>query len=403
MNSLAALASQGTTPDPRFGDGVTSLRRFTREDAAAFAAIHRDALNVKWTSSEADMDAERAAELIDSAIAQGWDEGSSLRFAVTERVAGSETVIGTASLHDVFRSKSGGSASVGIKMLAAGRGTGSATRAVELLTGYAFGTLGLGVLHWRTSVGNDASRDLALRCGFVFAAEIPGYGHVDGEVADGWLLSESAAQWDHHVNGPAPVPELDIDAIVPRLSDGTVVLRALGDADAPQLVANCVNPESIRWTTVPLGYTLEHADFFINTLTVDGWRKRDVLTFAVADAVTDELLGTVDLQCKNPGTAAIGINFGEHARGTGTAERAVRILADYAFNQINLSYLHWSALVPNWGSRKLAWKLGFTFEGEIRGDFNDRGTPRDRWILTLAAGDPMSPPDPWTGPVRPGL
>jgi len=345
-----------------------------------------------------------AAALIAGEIADGWSAGSSLRFAIT--APGTDgAVVGTTSLQAVFRPDGGGgSASVGVKLAEAGRGQGHARRAVELLCGYAFGSLGLEILHWRTTAGNEASRKLALGAGFVLAAEIPGYGHVDGKVADGWMFTQTAAQWQAHVDGqradPEPAPDvLAVPVVVPRLSDGSVVLRGLADADAEQLVLNCVNEDAIRWTTVPLGYTRDHADYFINTITADGWRSGETLSFAVADAATDQLLGTVDLQCKHPGAASIGINFGSHARGTGTAEKAIRLLADYAFNQLNLSYLHWHVLVPNWGSRKLAWKLGFTFDGEIRGDYNDRGTPRDRWILSLAAGDARTPLAPWDGPA----
>ena len=394
MNTLAPSRTH-----PVLSDGRTTLRRFTSADAAALAAIHADPLNIKWTASEARMSLQQAGELIAGSIAAGWDGGSYLRFAISEVLDGVPEIVGTISLQNIFSTPDGGSAGVGIKMLPAGRGTGCAQRAIELLCGYAFGNLGLEILHWRTTVGNTASTALAKRCGFVQAAQIPGYGLVSGQVADGLMFTQSREQF---LSGTHPAPEppaFEMTTVVPVLRNDTVVLRALTMADAPVLVENCVNPEAVRWTTVPLGYTMEHADYFINTITPDGWRTGETLTFAVADPATDKLLGTVDLQCKNPGAAAIGINFGAHARGTGAAESAVRLLLDYAFNQLNLSYAHWTVLVPNWGSRKLAWKLGFHFDGEIRGDYNDRGTPSDRWILSLAAVDEQSPQEPWTGPA----
>lgn len=390
--------------NPVLSDGRTTLRRFTTADAAAFAAIHRDPLNIKWTASDAALTVRAAGELIDGSIAAGWEDGRYLRFAISEKVDGVPGIVGTLSLQDVFSTLEGGSAGVGIKMLPAGRGTGSAQRAIELLCGYAFGNLGLEILHWRTTDGNTASANLAKRCGFVLAATIPGYGHVSDQVADGLVFTQSREQFvsnTHPAPEAAPEPPLDITAVVPVLANDTVVLRALTLADAPALVGNCVNPEAIRWTTVPLGYTMEHAEYFIKTITPDGWRMGETLTFAAVDPATDELLGTVDLQCKNPGSAAVGINFGAPARGTGAAESAVRLLLDYAFNQLNLSWIHWSAMVPNWGSRKLAWKLGFHFDGHIRGDYNDRGTPSDRWILSLAAGDLRSSQQPWDGPAPP--
>lgn len=389
-------AGGSSTAAPVLSDGRTSLRRFTVADAPAFTAINHDPLNLMWAGSDATMDDNRSADFIAGHIAAGWESGSSLRFAVTEartddgdHACGHE-VLGTVSLHEVFSTETGGSASIGIKMLPAGRGTGSAMRAIELLCGWAFGGLGLEILHWRCTSGNQGSLDLAQRCGFVMAAEIPGYGHKSAAVADGVILTLSAAQWNSRLR-PEP--------LVPVLRGESVVLRALTMSDAAALVENCLDPEALRWTTVPPDYTLDHAEFFIRNLTPQGWRTGQTLTFAAADADTDCLLGTVDLQCKTPGTAAVGINIGPQWRGTGAAEAAVRLLLDYAFHQLNLSYVHWHALVPNWASRKLAWRLGFHFDGEIRGDYDDRGTPRNRWILSLAAGEPQSPQEPWTGPA----
>ncbi|WP_125611115.1 GNAT family N-acetyltransferase [Specibacter cremeus] len=385
---------------PRLGDGLTTLRAFTDDDAASYAAILRDELNVTWAGSNAAATDETARQEIRDVLARGWQAGDYLRFAVEEDLGAGPEVIGTVSLQRVFRpAGGGGSASVGIKLAGAGRGRGSGTRAVELLCGYAYGTLGVDILHWQATVGNTASRSLAERAGFTLAATIPGFGHVDGAVADGWVFSQTASHW--HARGDAPAPELEPAPVVPALTDGSVVLRALDVADAGALVANCRDAEAVRWTTVPLDYTMEHALGFINEITVDGWRTGKNLTFAVADAATNALLGTIDLQCNAPGQAAIGINFGVAARGTGAAERAVRLLVDFAFTQLNLSYLHWTAMVPNWGSRKLAWKVGFVLEGTIRGGYSDRGTPADKWVLTLADGDARTPAGPWDGPARP--
>lgn len=404
--------------NPTLSDGRTTLRRFTPADAGAFAAIHRDPLNIKWTASVEGMDVRRAGELINGSINAGWESGHYLRLAITEPVDGADQVVGTVSLQDVFSTHDGGSAGVGIKMLPSGRGTGAAQRAIELLQGFAFGTLGLEILHWRTTVGNEASADLARRCGFALAGQIPGFGRVDATVADGLVFTQSREQ--HHsgrlgrpeaavptqpTQPPAdptdtdPTAGLEPEPVVPVLRAGQVVLRALTMADAPVLVENCRDLDAVRWTTVPLDYSAGHAEHFIETIVPGGWRSGETLTFAAVDPATDGLLGTVDLQCNNPGAAAVGINFGPHARGTGAAEAAVQLLLDYAFIQLNLSFVHWTALVPNWRSRKLAWKLGFRFDGEIRGDYNDRGTPSDRWVLSLAAADQRSPREPWTGPA----
>lgn len=374
---------------PRLVDRSTTLRRFTAMDAAVFAAINHDPLNVEWAGSDATMSVERAADLIAGPIAQGWVEGRLLRFAIEEEFDGGNQVIGTLSLQDVSPVANGGTASVGIKLLESGRGRGAAGRAVGLAIKYAFEELGLSDLHWRTSAGNAASRTLAERHGFRLVATIPAFGHRSGALTDGWMFALNRDQ--------LPV----VKPVVPTLSDGVVVLRELRDSDSEQLVLNCQDLDAVRWTTVPLGYTAEHAAFFIHTIVPEGWASGETLSFAVADAASDSLLGVVDLQCKAPGAASVGINFGPDTRGTGVAERACRLLINYGFEQLNLSYVHWHAIAGNWASRKLAWKLGFEFDGQIRGDYNDRGTPTDRWILSLKSTDPRSPREVWDGPDSP--
>ena len=388
---------KGAASNPTLSDGVTTLRRFTAMDADAFAAIHRDPVNVMWTGSVATMDNAAALGFIDGHIADGWESGTTLRFAIEELHQGNPEVMGTLSLQDIFSTERGGSAHVGIKMLPSGRGTGTAQRAMELLCGYAFGNLGLSHLHWNCTAGNRGSSSLAQRSGFTLAAQIPGYGYVNGEVTDGLVYAQSAEDWNQRELRQER--ELYLDPVAPVLAGTTVTLRALAMSDAPALVAICRDLESVRWTTIPLNFSVEHAEHFIKNITVDGWRKGHTLTFAVADTATDQLLGTVDLQCKNPGVASIGINMGAPSRGTGASEAAVRLLLDYAFNHLNLSFAHWQAMVPNWASRKLAWKLGFSFDGELRGAYSDRGTPADSWVLSLAAGDPQPPQHPWTGAV----
>ena len=45
----------------------------------------------------------------------------------------------------------------------------------------------------------------------------------------------------------------------PTLTDGVVTLRAHREGDVEGTVAQCNDPESIRWTTVPVPYETRHA------------------------------------------------------------------------------------------------------------------------------------------------
>ena len=112
------------------------------------------------------------------------------------------------------------------------------------------------------------------------------------------------------------------DYDVPVLTDGTVVLRRLEERDVPQLARNCADPAAAEFTTVPLGYTEADARWYVEEFVPGAWRAGREYNWAVADARTDRLHGTVGLNALRGTTADIGLNFGPHARGTGAAEAA---------------------------------------------------------------------------------
>ena len=371
---------------PVLADGVVTLRPLLPSDAADFAALNREPANVRWSASQGTMNEAQALHSITGAIAEGWRSGATRRLAI---IGPDGELAGTTALHNVR----GGSASVGIKLSAAARGRGLGLRAVRLMIEYAFGPAGLRVLHWHAVVGNQPSRRLAERAGFRLEGTVRGYSFAEGGPADGWIFSLLPA--DVRPAGRA----LELEPMVPVLADGTVTLRALKGADLDSLVANCQDPEAVRWTTVPLNYTAADARTFIFDAVPARWKDGTEQNFAVADARTDGLLGSIGLHAFRAGVAEVGINMGPHSRGTGAGERACRLLLDYAFEQLNLRYLYWRAVVPNWASRKLAWKLGFRFDAELRGFLDDRGTAADAWILSLAHDDVRAPAAPWDGPA----
>ena len=76
-------------------------------------------------------------------------------------------------------------------------------------------------------------------------------------------------------------------------------------------------------------------------------------------------------------------------------EHALRMLLDWGFREKDLATVIWLANVGNWASRRLAWKLGFSFEGTLRQWLPHRGELRDAWAGTLLAGDPREPQGRW--------
>jgi RimJ/RimL family protein N-acetyltransferase len=105
--------------------------------------------------------------------------------------------------------------------------------------------------------------------------------------------------------------------------------------------------------------------------------------------------GTVELRDEGDGRAEIA--FGSHpwVRGSGAMERACRLLLDWGFDEKGVVTVVWHAHVGNWASRRLAWRLGFSFDGTLRRYVHHRGELVDGWSGTLLASDDRQPRGVW--------
>jgi RimJ/RimL family protein N-acetyltransferase len=179
----------------------------------------------------------------------------------------------------------------------------------------------------------------------------------------------------------------------PTLTDGVVTLRAHRPDDVPRMVEQCRDPESVRWTQVPTPYDEGDAETFVGELVPRWWAEGTEWAFAVEHG--GGFGGTVSL--RDEGHGRIEIAFGAHpdVRGTGAMERACRLLLEWGYEEQGATTVVWRAFVGNWGSRRLAWRLGFTLEGTLRSYLPHRGTLRDAWVGTLLRDDPREPRTTW--------
>jgi RimJ/RimL family protein N-acetyltransferase len=179
----------------------------------------------------------------------------------------------------------------------------------------------------------------------------------------------------------------------PTLTDRIVTLRAHRDDDVQGVVEQSVDPDSVRWTTVPTPYGVEDAQTFVREVMPGGWASG---RWGFAVESEGRYAGTVELRDDGGGRAEIA--FGSHpwARGTGTMERACRLLLDWGFTERGIRTVVWHAHVGNWPSRRLAWRLGFSFDGTLRGFVRHRDDQLvDAWSGTLLVTDARMPRSPW--------
>jgi RimJ/RimL family protein N-acetyltransferase len=181
-----------------------------------------------------------------------------------------------------------------------------------------------------------------------------------------------------------------------ELTDGVVSLSAPSEDDIDDIVEACQEPDIQAWTTVPSPYEREHAEGFVRGWVVEGWREGREATWAIRES--GALAGMVGLTMQRPGSAEIGYWMTGAGRGRGLLHRAALLALDWAFDAPDgprLEHVVWRAYAGNWPSWRVAWRLGFRFEGAVRSGGVQRGARRDEWVGTLLRDDPRSPVGDW--------
>ena len=151
------------------------------------------------------------------------------------------------------------------------------------------------------------------------------------------------------------------------LTDGVVLLREWRDEDRDALV-EMANDETVqRWTRVPVPYTRDDADHWF-ALTRTTRAAGHEAAFAITDAATGEILGSVDLRVhpSDPAIGELGYMVGPRARRRRVATRAVGLLTRWAFGALAIERLEILVDPRNRPSVLVAEAAGFTREGVLR-------------------------------------
>ena len=186
---------------------------------------------------------------------------------------------------------------------------------------------------------------------------------------------------------PEPLP-------IPVLTGGGVTLRPHTLDDLEPVLERCVDPESIRWTTVPLGYTREMAVEYLEAIIEP---SPEQISWAVE--VEGEYAATIDLRSGGgEGEHASGdVGFVTHPafRGRGVMTAAVALAVDHAFDVLGWELLVWQAHLGNVASFKPMWRNGFPRPLAVPALLNPRGRMLDGWHSVLEPGMPREPQEPW--------
>lgn len=176
------------------------------------------------------------------------------------------------------------------------------------------------------------------------------------------------------------------------LAGGGIALRTFSERDVGALVAACDDADIVRWMPLlPSPYTEQDARWYVTSRS-KGFELGTELSFAVVDA-SDEVLGSAGMSRRDPtnGVSEIGYWVAPWARGRGVATAAVRLLVDWAFDELGDGRVELMASPANTASCRVAEKAGLRFEGVLRGrEATREGHRRDLAVFGLLASDPRS-------------
>jgi RimJ/RimL family protein N-acetyltransferase len=271
------------------------------------------------------------------------------------------------------------SANLGYWVRESAQGQGVATRAARAIAAFGFDVLGLVRIEVVIAVDNIPSRRTAERLG----------AYLDGISPNRIIHRDEAA--------PAVVYSLlppDVSGVSPGpvMEDGDLRLRPFRSSDRSALYISL--RESLdtigRWQPwcIP-AYSMEDADRFIAKTRLAWQGIGDECALAIADRVTDEVVGTVALNHWQPeyGMANLGYWVRQSRQEQGYATGAVRLLARHALRQTELRRLEIVAASDNLASRRVAEKAGAHFEGIARQRLLLRGESLDAAVYSLVAAD----------------
>ena len=174
----------------------------------------------------------------------------------------------------------------------------------------------------------------------------------------------------------------------PELSDGVVRIRAWREADLPAAHAATQDALIPRFTYVPERQTEAQLREFFDSQE-PAREAAEALALIIADAETDDLLGSIGLLRFDwpQRRGEIGYWVARGARGRGIATRAVRLLAPWALRELGLARLALLADVDNRASQRVAEQAGFTREGILRAYEERKGVRHDVVAYSLVPAD----------------
>ncbi|WP_171075014.1 GNAT family N-acetyltransferase [Nonomuraea basaltis] len=334
-------------PDVSIATARLTLRPFGPQDTTRVRSIVES--GVRFLPPGAPAHVSGIAQWLANGVHELRRSGQGLHLAMTD-VDG--VIVGAISLFKT--SWSAGTAEVGYGVHPLYRGRGLATEALRGLVGWTFETTELRRIDLTANLDNAASLRVAQKAGFSWEGVLRAAAMEDDGPHD--LVVFGLLRGD----GRAPAN------ILPRteLRTQRLLLRPPVPADAPELAASAADPFTQARTSVPRGYTEEHARAFIEGTERTRIRGAGIGWTAV-ELETGRFAVNVDIRDVdwNNRSAEVGYMTAPWVRGHGYAGEAVLAVARWLFERQGFNRLQLRTAVDNPESQRVAEKAGFVREG----------------------------------------
>ena len=167
-----------------------------------------------------------------------------------------------------------------------------------------------------------------------------------------------------------------------ELRDGDIELRPWTLDDVPAIVAACNDAEIQHWIPViPRPYTEDDARAFVGGDVPVG-------THQFAITANERVVGSIGMKVNDFRTGHLGYWCAPDARGHGVTTRALRLLCNHAFEELELERLELITDPDNRASQRVAEKVGFQREGVLRSHLlHPDGRRRDSLMFSLLPGE----------------
>jgi RimJ/RimL family protein N-acetyltransferase len=203
----------------------------------------------------------------------------------------------------------------------------------------------------------------------------------------------TVAQGDRDIGGDAACMRMGMAELrfaTQLLTDEVVLLRPWRETDVPAKLMAFSEPLVQRFPW-PRSTPYTEADARRYFVEQEQARLRgEELNFAFVEPEGDDVvlgggsLYDVELEQRR---AAVGYWLAPEARGRGVATRAVRLIARWAFEDLEVARLELTCSPDNHASQRVAERCGFTRQGLLRSHTQFKGERRDTVVFRLLSGE----------------